>query len=152
MRRRRWSLRWVARFIAPWEGWRPDVYLDAGGIPTQGFGHTGDELTPGVSWTRAKGLRVLAKDIRYFAREVDRLVKVRLTVRERIAAISLAFNIGIGAFAESTFLKRLNAGHKRFASEALMWWVKDADGDTLLGLKRRRAAERWLFLHPTKGD
>lgn len=150
MARRRWKLSYPARFIAPWEGFRAEVYLDSGGIPTQGYGHTGKRLTPGRRWTKAYALKVLAEDIRFFAQGVNRLVKVKLTIRERIAAISFAFNIGLGGFAESTFLRRLNENRRREASNALMLWVKDASGNTLLGLKRRRAAERWMYLHPVK--
>lgn len=153
MKRRRghkvWDLAWAARFIAPWEGFLPHIYLDSGGVPTQGYGHTGSGLTR-APWSRAKALRVLAQDIRYFARGVDRLVKVPLSVRERIAAISFAFNVGLGGLAESTFLRRLNEGRRREAADALMLWTKDAAGNTLLGLKRRRAAERWMFLHRRK--
>jgi lysozyme len=144
-----WDLLWVARFIAPWEGFRPYIYRDSGGVPTQGFGHTGSGLTS-APWSRAKGLRVLAEDIRYFAKEVDRLVKVPLSIRERIAAISFAFNVGIGGLAESTFLRLLNRGNRKGAANALMMWTKDAAGNRLLGLVRRRRAERWMFLHSRK--
>jgi lysozyme len=148
-KKRKWKREYAARFIAPWEGFLPQAYQDTGGIWTIGYGHTGPEVVPGLRWSRAKALRVLASDIAYFARGVDRLVK--LTFRERIACISFAFNVGLGGFASSTFLKRLNENRRREAANALMLWVKDARGNTLLGLKRRRAAERWLMIHYVKG-
>lgn len=144
----RWSLRWPARFIAPWEGFSATVYRDSGGVPTQGFGHTGKGL--GGRWSRAKALLVLAGDLREASAAVRRNVRVKLTVRERIAAISFVFNVGEGGLQSSTFLRELNEGHKRRAADALRLWVKDAAGNTLLGLKRRRAAERWLMLHPRR--
>ena len=144
---KRWKLRWAARFIAPWEGYVDHAYLDSGGVPTIGFGHTrGVRL--GQTCNRAQALRWLTQDLRDAAQAVRRNVKVKLTVRERIAAISFTFNVGEGGLQSSTFLRELNKGNKRKAADALRLWVKDAAGNTLLGLQRRRAAERWLILHP----
>lgn len=140
-------LRYAARFVAPWEGYLPYAYQDSGGVWTIGYGHTAG-VHPGQRTNRAQALRWLAQDLRSASRAVARNVHVKLTVRERIACISFTFNVGEGGLQSSTFLRKLNEGKKREASNALMLWVKDAAGNTLLGLKRRRAAERWLFLHP----
>lgn len=149
-RSKNWNLEWAARFIAPWEGFRADAYQDSGGVWTIGYGHTGG-VHPGQRVSKAKALRLLAGDLREASAAVKRNVRVKLTVRERIAAISFVFNVGEGGLQSSTFLRELNAGNRRRAADALRLWVKDAAGNTLLGLQRRRAAERWLMLHPKKG-
>lgn len=146
-----WKLSYAAKFIAPWEGFRSATYYDSGGIPTIGFGHTGKHAYPGNTISYAFALLLLASDLREAARYVNKYVKVPLTWRERIACISFVFNVGPGGLLESTFLKRLNRNDRKGAAEALMWWVKDDRGNTLLGLKRRRQAEYNAFRYPKRG-
>ena len=62
------------------------------------------------------------------------------------AMLSLAYNIGPGAFKKSTCLRRFNAGDDAGASEALTWFNK-AGGKVLRGLVSRREAERDLFMN-----
>lgn len=143
-----WKLEYAAKFVAEWEGLLLHAYQDSGGIWTIGYGHTGPEVGPGDTTTSKKALRQLTSDLREASRAVERNVHVPLTTRERIACISFVFNIGEGGLQESSFLKYLNQGKKRKASNRLLLWVKDDHGTTLLGLLRRRRAERWLFRHP----
>lgn len=145
-----WKLEWAARFVAPFEGLRTTAYQDSGGIWTIGYGHTGTHAYPGNTISKAFALTLLASDLRSAARAVARNVKVSLTVRERIAAISFTFNVGEGGLLSSTFLRRLNEGRRREAADALLMWVRDANGTVLAGLQRRRRAERWLFYHRRK--
>ena len=60
---------------------------------------------------------------------------------------SLAYNIGPGAFAKSSALRKFNAGDKAGAANAILLCNK-AGGKVLGGLVRRREAERALFLSP----
>jgi lysozyme len=55
------------------------------------------------------------------------------------------FNIGEGNFAKSTLLKKINAHDYLGASAEFLKWSK-ANGKVMLGLTRRRAAERDHFL------
>lgn len=150
--RPRWKLELAARFIAPFEGLRTEAYQDSGGIWTIGYGHTGSDVFPGQVISTARAMALFVKDLRKFARGVEDLVTRPMTIRQKIAAISFGFNIGLGGLAESTFLREFNAGNDRAAGDALLLWVKDAAGNTLAGLERRRKAERWLILHPRKGE
>lgn len=145
-----WRLVYAARFISFWEGLLTTAYRDSGGVLTIGYGHTGPDVYEGQTITKAKALALLARDLRTAAGAVDRNVKVRLTTRERIAAISFTFNVGEGGLQSSTFLRKLNEGDRKGAADALLLWVRDANGTVLLGLQRRRRLERWLFLHPRK--
>ncbi|MEQ1307615.1 lysozyme, partial [Acinetobacter bereziniae] len=61
------------------------------------------------------------------------------------ALVSLAYNIGINAFQNSTLLKRLNALEYLGAAQQFDVWIK-AGGKTVQGLVNRRAVEKALFL------
>lgn len=140
----------AARFIAPWEGFRSCPYQDSGGVWTRGYGTT-TWIGPGSPCvTHERAERELADDLRGFAHELDRLVKVPLTRREEIACLSFMYNVGVSGFRKSSFLRYLNRGKRRKASNRLLLWVRDAYGNVLLGLLRRRRAERWLMRHPRK--
>jgi hypothetical protein len=65
------------------------------------------------------------------------------------AFLSLAYNIGPGAFKKSSALRLFNAGDKAGAAKALLMWNK-AGGKVLAGLTRRREAEKKLFLTPVQ--
>jgi GH24 family phage-related lysozyme (muramidase) len=146
-----WKLEYAARFVSFWEGLLTTAYRDTGGILTIGYGHTGPDVYEGQTITKARALTLLAADLRLASRAVARHVKVPLTIRERIAAISFTFNVGEGGLMSSTFLRKLNEGDRKGAADALLLWVKDDRGNRLLGLERRRQAERWMFYNPKKG-
>jgi lysozyme len=66
---------------------------------------------------------------------------------------SLAYNIGLEAFAKSTVLKRHNAGDRQAAARAFALWNKARNPNTgqlevLDGLTARRAREAALYLTP----
>lgn len=148
-----WKLSWAARFIARWEGFLPYPYLDTIASPavlTAGYGHTKYAGPPipvaGQRWSKAKALRVLTNDIRGAAKAVKRSVRVKLTVRQRIALISLVFNCGAGAIEGSTLQRKLNAGNYLGAANEFLEW-SHAGGVVVQGLLNRRREERWIFLH-----
>ncbi|KQD16250.1 lysozyme [Acinetobacter baumannii] len=68
-----------------------------------------------------------------------------LTQNQFDALVSLAYNIGSGAFKGSTLLKLLNKGDYKGAADQFLVWNK-AGGKVMKGLVRRREAERALFL------
>lgn len=149
--KRRWSLLWAARFVARWEGFLPRAYLDTIAEPpvwTIGHGHTGD-VRPGEVISKREARELLADDLRTAARAVRRNVRVKLTVRQRIALISLVFNCGEGAIDGSTLQRELNAGRYRAAANCFLDW-SHAGGEVVEGLLNRRREERWMFLHTRK--
>jgi lysozyme len=136
-----------AKFIARYEGLRLHAYPDpgTGGKPwTIGIGHTGPEVHPGLVITQHKAYELLRRDAAGAAAVVSSHVKVPLNTCEFDALVSLVFNIGAGAFASSTVLRELNRGHRARAGLAFLMWDR-AGGRVLLGLSRRRHAERRLF-------
>jgi len=92
---------------------------------------------------------LLMKDLVRFEEGVNDLVKVHINQNEFDALVSFSFNLGVGALADSTLLKKLNAGDPKVeVGDEFLRWVK-AGGITLTGLVRRREAERALFLKET---
>jgi lysozyme len=58
---------------------------------------------------------------------------------------SLAFNIGLSRFGNSTVLKRHKLGNYQAAGNAFLLWRFD-NGKPVKGLLNRREAERMLYL------
>ena len=89
------------------EGLRTTAYLDSVGVPTIGYGHTkGVKL--GMMITETKAEELLKKDLEYFEKKVEQLVKAHLAQNEFDALVSFTFNLGEGNLAKSTLLKKLN--------------------------------------------
>ena len=115
------------------------------GTLTVGFGHTGADVFPTMVISEAEAERLLSVDVEKFTDGVAMLVEVPLTDNERVALVSLAYNIGLGAFQDSTLLEKLNAGDPAGAADEFPKW-RMSKGEIMPGLVRRRAAERTLFL------
>ena len=135
-----------ASLIKSFEGLRLTAYQDSVSVWTIGWGHTGSDVTPYMKITEKEAEDLLMKDLVRFEKGVNDLVKVHINQNEFDALVSFSFNLGVGALAESTLLKKLNAGDpKEEVADEFLKWVK-AGGITLTGLVRRREAERDLFL------
>jgi lysozyme len=145
-----------AAFIATFEGFVPRLYNDPVGHCTIGCGHLvhlgpingsePDEFKRGI--TRDRALELLQLDAGAAAGEISRSVRVKLTQPQTDALISFAFNVGTGAFRDSTLLELLNTGDYGSVPAQLNRWTK-ASGQTLPGLVKRRKAEGALFAHGT---
>ena len=127
------------------EGLRLKAYLDTGGVWTIGYGHTGPEVVKGLTITMEQAEALLTEDLRTAEDHVNSAVKVKLTQNQFDALVSFVYNIGGGAFKESTLLRLLNAGDYEGAANQLPRWVKD-NGRLIDGLVNRRREERELFL------
>lgn len=131
-------------FTAHWEGLRTEAYLDQAGIPTICYGETlgvkmGDKKT--VSECNALHRVRLG----YFAWRVDMLVDVEMTDKMHAALTSFAYNVGIGAFKQSTLLKKLNKGDIEGTCNQLGRWIYIGK-EVSNGLINRRKEERNLCL------
>lgn len=122
------------------EGYKENAYIPlAGDVATIGFGTTsgvklGDRTTP------EKALQVAMRDVQSYEGAVKQCVKVPLSQNEYDAYISLAYNIGTGAFCRSTLVKKLNAGDYIGACEQILRW-NQFKGKPLAGLTKRRKEE-----------
>lgn len=130
------------------EGERLTAYQDVVGIWTIGVGHTGQvdgkPVVKGMTITQEKSRELLKADLTRFEKAVNASVNVPLKQNQFDALVSLAFNIGEGAFRRSTLLRKLNAGDYNGASQQFLVW-KNAGGRVSQGLLNRRRREKALF-------
>lgn len=133
------------KLMHDFEGCRLSAYADPGsadGHPwTIGWGSTGPGIAKGVVWTQQQADDRFAADLAKFSAKVrDVLGGAKTTQPQFDAMVSLAYNIGVGAFSKSTVLRKHRAGDYAGAQAAFAMWNKN-DGQVMAGLARRRAAE-----------
>lgn len=138
--------------IKRWEGFRGQAYKDAVGVWTIGYGTTagagvGIKPTPGMIISEEEAEKYLYLALQKFLDLINPYIKRIPNENQLGAMLSLAYNIGPGAFNKSTLLKKWNAGDVEGAAEQFLVWNKAA-GRTLNGLKRRREDEKALFEKP----
>ena len=131
--------------IKQFEGCRFAAYKCPGGVWTIGYGHTGIDVSPDLEITQQEAERLLKSDLIIHCNNVEKLVKVPLNQNQFDALVSLEYNIGYGAFKNSTLLKLLNEKKYKEAAEQFERW-KYEGGKVLAGLVRRREKEKALFL------
>jgi lysozyme len=130
--------------IADYEDFRPKPYDDGTGTITIGYGHTRSPVMP-ASVTEEEAKEMLVQDVQHFEQAVKRELLVAVNRNQFSALVSLTYNIGEGAFRNSTLLKKLNNQNFEAASNEFEKWTQGG-GKELKGLVRRRAAERQLFM------
>lgn len=130
--------------IKYFEGLRLKAYKDTGGVWTIGYGHT-KGVKKGMVITEEEAEEFLRQDLLEAEKAVNRLVPYGLAQHQFDALVSLVFNIGTGAFKNSTLLRMMILGDILGASKQFGRWVYD-NGERLKGLIERREAERKLFL------
>ena len=136
--------------IKQFESFRAKPYLCSAGVPTIGYGTTVYPNGIKVKLSDQKITQQLAETflqhhVNAIEKDVLSLVKMPLTQNQFDALVSFAYNVGLGAFRDSTLLKLLNAGDIDNASKQFERWNK-AGGKVSNGLTRRRNAEKALFL------
>ena len=132
--------------IKSFESLRLHSYQDTGSVWTIGYGHTRN-VGPGMEISPEQAEGLLWSDVEGAEWTVEELTRVPLNENEFSALVSFVFNIGFGQFQHSTMLQMLKEGDYTGAAEQFGRWNKD-NGKILIGLIRRRKAERELFLTP----
>lgn len=150
----------IAALIFGEESERLTVYPDTGGKPTVGKGHlvlpTDTVIRDGVAQhlspygpvttiTQGESDAFFERDTATARNAVANKVTYPITDNMRAALSSLVFNIGAGAFGQSTLLRYLNAGRVADAANQFLVWNK-VNGVVSDGLVARRDRERTLFL------
>jgi lysozyme len=126
------------------EGRRLTAYLDPVDIWTIGYGHTGQDVIPGMTITDEDAEHMLLNDLADTYDCIESFVDVELTDCQYAALCSFIFNLGCGAFKNSTLLRLLNTGDYDGARKQFPRWVH-AGGKKLAGLVKRRSDEARLF-------
>ena len=127
------------------EGLELTAYQDIVGVWTIGYGHTGQEVHPGMTITQPQAANLLQQDIAGAGTSVNQLVTVPLTQNQFDALVDFTFNLGAKSLATSTLLRLLNGGDYQGAAQQFPVWCH-AGGVEVPGLLRRRQAEQALFL------
>jgi lysozyme len=146
-------------FIRGEESCRLKAYKDIAGIPTIGWGSTmyedGTKVKMGDVIDIDKANRLLEWEVRNKAGAVvDCLKNIVLNQNQIDALISLAYNIGVGGFRQSTVLKRVRNNPKDpTIADAFLMWNKITDPVTKKkvvskGLTLRRKREAKLYFTP----
>lgn len=133
-----------ASFIQGFEKLCQTGYLDGGGIPTAGWGHTGGVVV-GQFYPLAQCLGWFTADTAAVVHAVDTETPATLTQNQFDALVSFGFNVGITAEAHSTMMRLVQAGNLALAAAEFLKW-NHQDGVVVDGLTRRREAEQTLFL------
>lgn len=141
-----------AKFIAEFEGFRADAYRDAVGVLTIGYGHTHGVRT-GQRVNQRQALRYLKQDAAEAAQSVNAL-GLPLNQRQFDALVSFVFNLGPGYLERGHTMGDALRRHDWKAAGKAFLLYDQAGGRVLLGLLRRRKAEKHLFrsrIRPYKG-
>lgn len=125
------------------EGLRLKAYRCPAGIATIGYGSTGPHVAMGMTITEPEAETLLREDLERFEKGVA-AVAGEMTPGQFGSMVSLAFNIGLGAFGGSSVLRKHRAGDFAGAADAFRLWNKGG-GRVLPGLVKRRAAEAALY-------
>lgn len=131
--------------VKRYEGFISKTYVCPAGYKTIGFGHRTDEIT---TITEPEAENLLKKDLKKFEQGLCKMLtaeELNVTQNQFDALISFAFNLGLSALAGSTLWRLFTHGDIQGAADEFTKWIY-AGGKPLEGLKRRRQAERELFL------
>lgn len=128
------------------------AYLCPAGQWTIGYGHTKGVRPGDTLASKVVADMLLDEDLVTWAAEVEKVLDGTPTSQHEFdAMVSLAFNIGMAGFNQSTVLRLHKAGDRTGAARAFALWNKaKVDGRLieLTGLTRRRAAEAAHYLAP----
>lgn len=144
-------------FIKSWEKCSLKAHWDQAGLATIGWGHLLSTTPwaplrqfPDITQERADGLFVEDAAPREEGVSIS-MSNMPLLARQFDALVSLAYNIGVAAFAGSTLRREIIAGRpSQEITAAFLLWNKIRDPKTgqmvaSLGLTRRRQAEAAMY-------
>lgn len=144
--------------IHSFEGLSLTPYICPAGVPTIGWGNTyypnGKKVTmKDKAITREQADEIFAFVLSLFEKDVNSLIKTKLTQNQFSALVSFAYNVGTDIDADdipeglgdSTLLKKVNANPNdpTIRTEFAKW--NKSNGKPLAGLIRRRKMEADLY-------
>ena len=138
------------QLIQQFEGLYLKPYLCPAKIPTIGYGNTFYENGTPVTMkdepiTKERAISLFLRIIQPFEDNVTALLKKSVNQQQFNALVSFAYNVGVGAFGNSTLLKKVNANpNDPTIRDEFMKWVK-VNGAVFTGLVNRRKAEADMY-------
>jgi lysozyme len=134
--------------IKRFESLRLEAYLCPAGVRTIGWGHT-EGVQPGQRITVEEAEELLKSDIEQVEKDLERVIPVPLKQGEHDALVSLCFNLRGGARRlpriAPKLVEKVMAGD-RFGASIELLDINRVNGEPMLGLIRRREAERAVFV------
>lgn len=128
------------------EGLCQTKYKDSVGVWTIGAGATSSEIPDLASWPASRTLsieevfKLFTRGLVKYSDAVNKSLKVPVEQHQFDALVSIAYNIGVGGMAKSTFMRRINAKASPLAiREAILMWDKPPE------IKGRRKQEADLY-------
>lgn len=89
------------------------------------------------------------KDIEKVVQDVNSVVKVPLNANQKLALVSIRYNVGPGGFRSGKLLSTLNSGNYAGTAALIQNFIVTSDGGRFnLGLQNRRKSEQALFMKP----
>jgi lysozyme len=140
-------------FIASHEGYSSAIYEDVAGLKTIGYGHlikSGENYSKGI--TKAQALVLLQEDAQHAVNAVNKYTTISLAQNQFDALTSFTFNVGAGAFRNSTLLRMVNSENLDSIPDAFIMWNKARVNGILTpvsGLTNRRIDESNLYIYGT---
>lgn len=139
----------LSDLVKEFEGLRLQAYLDAANIWTIGYGLTrypnGQKVKQGDTITRDQAEMYFKQTLQKFAQGVEDSITSQVNNNQFAALVSLAYNIGLTAFKNSTILRLVNQNPNNPAiKNEFMKWV-NSGGKRIKGLVTRRETEANLY-------
>ena len=120
-----------------------------------GMGHqilAGEEYLLNSTITEEKVRELFKKDIEKIVKDVNSVVRVPLTRNQKLALVSIRYNVGPGGFRSGKLLSTLNSGNYAGVALLIPTFITTSNGGIFnQGLKNRRDSERNLFVSSDGG-
>lgn len=113
-----------------------------------GYGH-GADVKSGMKISEPQAEQFLRDDLKVAEDAIKKALRVPVNANEFSAMVSLAYNIGTGAFVHSSVMTELNRDDRQAAADAFLLWNKarlNGRLEEVEHLTERRKKERALFL------
>jgi len=127
--------------IQQFEGYSSTAYKDIKGILSVCRGHTGPDVVVNKVYTDAECTTLTEQDANKAATGVLKVSpQLKYHPLQLAAAISFSYNVGVGAYADSSVARNFNAGNFQAGCSALLKYTYSG-GKYSQGLANRRKAE-----------
>lgn len=138
----------IKELIKGWEGLRLTAYRCPAKVLTIGYGHTGQDVIPGLRISKERAAELFEADIARFEAELNRWMKIdgaAMGQAQYDSVLSFAYNVGTSALRRSILWKKVcvNADDPSIPAEFRKWI--HAGGKVMPGLVKRREREAAVY-------
>ena len=117
-----------------------------------GMGHqiqSGEEYLFNTTISEQNVRELFKSDIEKIVKDVNSVVKVPLTRNQKLALVSIRYNVGPAGFRSGKLLSILNTGNYAGVAAIIPSFIVTSNGGIFnLGLQNRRKTEQALFIKP----